>query len=117
MSQSIADYPVTNQTTKNPKTRFKEVNFGQGYRQILVDGLNSSEESWSMDFVPMDSTAAENLESILLESVTSSTNFISWTPIGETETKYYTAHEVQKRPVSHNLWKITCTLRREYLLG
>lgn len=117
MSQSIDGYKLSYNISKQPKTRFREVNFGQGYRQIIVDGLNADEEMWSVTFIPMDSTDSSSLESILLDSVTAASNFISWTAPGETTTKYWTAHEVSKIPAGPTLWQISCSLRREFILG
>jgi phage-related protein len=113
---SIDSYPVSYSFSKNSKTRVKDTSFGMGYRQIVEDNFNSLELTWDVDFTPMDSTAAITLEAILVDSVKNSTKFISWIGPGEVATSNYTAHEIQKKPASHNLWRISCQLRKEYTL-
>lgn len=116
MAVSIDSYKVRYTTSKSPKTRIKENSFGMGYRQIIEDGPNSDEESWNVDFTPLDTTGILALESILLDSVKTTNNYLSWTPPGEDTIKYYTAHDIQKKPLSSTLWYMTCTLRREFPL-
>ena len=112
-------YKVTKRTAKKRKINTKELQFGDGYRQILVDGINYDREQWSMDFVLLDSTSAIALEEILVNSVYAPANIIQWTPLDSTTAKYWTAGEVSKTPngISGRCqWKITCTLSREYPL-
>jgi len=116
MSQSISGYKTTYECIKNPVTRVKEIDFGMGYRNIITDGLNSDTETWSIYFIPMDTTSVVALETILLNSVNGSSNFIEWTPNGESEVKYFTAKEIQKHSVGPGLFKINCTFRREFPL-
>lgn len=114
MSQSISAYDVTYNTSKNPQTRFKEVNFGGGYRQITVDQTDYDEEKWSVDFKPLSETNANALETILLNSVNGTSNYILWTGPGESTAKYYTAHSITKFKQGPNCWKMACELRREF---
>jgi phage-related protein len=116
MSQSIDSYKMTYSISLSPKTRVKEMNYGQGYRQIVEDGFNTAEESWNIEFRPLDSTSFLALETILLNSVKDSNNFISWTPPEESTAKYYTAHDILRSPVGPNYWRIQATLRREFIL-
>lgn len=109
-------YAVTYNTIKNPRSRITEVNFGDGYRQISIDGINYQEESWQVDFKPITQTQANSLEQILLQSVNGSDNYLYWTGPGESKAKYYTAHNISKIPLASNLWKVTCQLRREFPL-
>jgi len=112
-------YKVTKNTSKKRKLNTKELQFGDGYRQILVDGINYDREQWSMDFVLLDSTSASALEDILVNSVYAPANIIQWTPLDSTETKYWTAGEVSKTPngiPGRCQWKITCTLMQEFPL-
>lgn len=117
MSQSIDNYKSFRNPTGAKKTRVNENSYGQGYRQIIVDGLNADEENWDIQFVPVDTTTAASLETILLDSVKESSNFILWEPPGDTTSKYFTAQDIMKKSVSPTLWVISCTLRREYILG
>ena len=117
MSQSIASYRITNSFSKSPKTRSREVNFGGGYRQIIVDGLNAKEEVWQVEFIPYINTTASGLETILLNSTSSASNFISWTPPGESTAKNYTAQDIQKQHIPPSWYVVSCSLRREFILS
>jgi phage-related protein len=116
MSQSISSYRISNNFAKTPRTRTREINFGNGYRQIIVDGFNANEETWNVEFIPYTSATASGLEAILLNSVTSSTNFISWTPPGAGSALYFTAHDIQKTFIAPSWYVISATLRKEFIL-
>jgi phage-related protein len=117
MAQSIDSYVVLSSATKRPITRVKETNFGQGYRQILQDGFNTDEEVWDVEFKPMTASGINALETILLNSVKGSANYLSWTPEDETTVKYWTAHDILKVHFSPVYRKISCSLRREFPLS
>jgi phage-related protein len=104
-------------TAKSPKYRFIEVNFGGGYRQIVLDGLNYQEEEWAVEFETLTAANAATLEGYLLNSVSGTSTLLSWTPIGEGSSKYYTAHDVSKTPISKTHWCVNCKLRREFILS
>jgi phage-related protein len=114
MSQSIAAYKVTYNTRKKPATRVKEVSFGGGYRQILVDQTDYDEEQWEVDFAPVTEAQALALETILLNSVNGTSNYILWTGPGESTAKYYTASGISKYKQGPNCWKLGCAFRREF---
>ena len=109
-------YGVTYNTSKRPKTRVNEVSFGDGYRQIVVDGINYDEEMWDVDFVPTTSTTTAALETLLLNSKNGTANYLLWTGPGETVAKYYTADSINKIFIGPDCWKISCELRREFIL-
>jgi phage-related protein len=116
MSQSISAYKILNSSSKQPTTRVSETNYGQGYRQIIQDGFNTDEEIWNVDFDIITASAANSLETILLNSVKGTTNYIAWTPDDESTSKYWTARDIMKRSIGVNLRQISCTLRREFPL-
>jgi len=109
-------YEVTYNTNKRPQTRVNEANFGDGYRQYVGDGINLDNEEWNVDFVPVSLIQANNLELILLNSLKGTSNYLKWTPPGESVAKYYTARQIQKLSIGPDKWRITCQLRREFPL-
>lgn len=117
MSVSIDSYETTYSSSKTPNTNIKETNFGDGYNQTALDGINYDRESWFIEFVPLDSTSAITLEGILLNSVNGVANMLSWTPNGETTAKKWTANTINKQTAGPNLWTITCNFRREFPLS
>lgn len=114
---SRTTYPVTYNTSKTGSTRVKVSQFGDGYRQYIEDGINTSDEQWNVDFKPLDLTTANALETILLNSTKGTDYYIYWQGIGESESKYYTAHNINKNPLGDSLWKINCQFKREFPLG
>lgn len=119
MSQPLntSTYRLTNNISVNKKLRVKEIEFGDGYRNVVVDGVNYDIEEWDLEFFPIDSTSALTLEALLKNSLNGTSNYLSWTPPGESTTKYWTAHNINKRLVDNDYWQITTMLRREYILA
>lgn len=115
MSVSIDGYTVVSDGSKSPKTRSKELSFGNGFRNIVVDGFNADEESWDITFIPYATATANALETILLNSVKGASTLLSWTPTGEAVAKIYTAHDTQKEFVGEDYIILITTLRREYI--
>lgn len=109
-------YEVSYNTSKQPSYRTKMAQFGDGYRQITLDGTNFDEEVWNVDFIPINLINANNLELTLLQSVKGTDNYLLWTPPGESTAKYYTAEQVQKFSVGPNKWKINAQLTRQFPL-
>lgn len=112
-------YKLTSNTQKQSNYNTKKLQFGDGYINIALDGINYDREQWSMDFIPMDSTEANTLEAMLKNSVSGEAYYLKWMPAGEASYKYWIAESVNKAPVqgSSTLWKITCTLTRMFPLS
>jgi len=119
MAQALntSTYKLSRNLSCNKKLRVKEIEFGDGYRNVIGDGINQDIEEWSLEFRPMDSTSIYNLETLLKNSLNGTANYLSWTPPNDTVTKYWTAHEINKRYLANNFWQISCRLRREYILA
>jgi phage-related protein len=114
MSFNLDSYKFTFSTKRRAKTRIKEAAFGDGYRQVVVDGINPDEVLWDFEAIPYATSTANTLEAGLLNSVKSVSNLISWTGPGESASSNYTATEVQKIPLNSTLFQITCVLRKEF---
>jgi phage-related protein len=116
MSFNLDTYKFSFNTTKRAKTRYKEAAMGDGYRQLVVDGLNPDEVEFDYESIPYDKTTANTIEAGLLNSSKSSSNLISWTGPGETTSTYFTATEVIKKPLSSSLYQINAKLRKEFFV-
>ena len=114
MSFNLDTYDFTFNTMKSGKTRYKEAAMGDGYRQLVVDGLNADEVEFDYESIPYNLTTINIIEAGLLNSVKSSSNLISWTGPGETSSSYYTATQITKKPLSSSLYQITAKLRKEF---
>jgi len=76
---------ITNKSTKKVKNRILEAKFGDGYRQVANDGLNSSIDTWKIQYAPLSGAELATLDTFL--SSVGVTNWFTWVPIGETITK------------------------------
>lgn len=67
--------------------RASEIRFGDGYRQVVGDGLNTLEQSWPVTF-SRDYTEIGEIESFLLEQSLVPRSFL-WTPPGPNAVQGY----------------------------
>ncbi|MBM5802205.1 MAG: hypothetical protein FJ077_15575, partial [Cyanobacteria bacterium K_DeepCast_35m_m2_023] len=58
------------------------INFGDGYSQLLTDGLNIDQERWRCETPPLPYSSAYSVESFFLSTKGQA---ISWTPIMATK--------------------------------
>lgn len=107
---------VMYRVNKKSDYKYKETHFGDGYRQIIIDGLNFDREIWRVDFVPLNTIKASNLEVKLSNSVNGTRNYLRWKGPGEINYKYYIAKEINKFPIAPDKWKISCQLERQFPL-
>jgi len=102
--------------SKSGEYSVKTNEFGDGYNQYVLEEHNYVNEEWSLTWIPMDTTAALELEVLLLNSKNGTDNILSWTPPYESTAKYYTAWNINKNHVRKDLLQISATLKREYPL-
>ena len=94
----------------------KELQFGDGYVEIDLDGINYQRESYSLSFIPLANATCETLLGILLNSVNGTSNVLSWQPPGDGSTKYWIARDINKQHVGNDLYQVSCTLVRQFIL-
>jgi phage-related protein len=115
MSQNLTE-EVTYNFVKRTEFRRKETNFGDGYKQIVIDGINADKETWDVEFVALPTTQANNLEIKLKDSINGTNNYLKWLAPGEINYKYYVATNISKVAIRSNKFIVSCTLEREYPL-
>jgi phage-related protein len=71
------DIPLVMATPVRRTQRRQLINFGDGYSQILTDGLNIDQERWQCETPPLPYSSAYSIESFLLSKKGQQ---ISWTP-------------------------------------
>ena len=62
---TLNNMPVAIDATVRRTVRTQRVQFGDGYSQILTDGLNAQQEVWSCNTEPLDENDAYGIESYL----------------------------------------------------
>ena len=80
---TLNNMPVAIETTVRRTVRSQRVQFGDGYSQILTDGLNAQQETWSCKTGPLDENDAYGIESYLYRKKGQA---FSWTPPNATKT-------------------------------
>lgn len=83
---TLNNMPVAIETTVRRTVRTQRVQFGDGYSQILTDGLNAQQEVWSCKTGPLDENDAYGIESYLYRKKGQA---FLWTP--PNATKVFTA--------------------------
>jgi len=83
---TLNNMPVALETSARRGVRAQRVQFGDGYSQILTDGLNSQHESWQCSTGPLALEDAYGIESYLYRKKGQA---FSWTP--PDSTKSFTA--------------------------
>ena len=77
------DIPLDQSLTQTRTQRVQRAQFGDGYSQVLTDGLNSEQEAWQCQTPPLKFAEINSLESFLLEQKGQA---ITWTPPYSTKT-------------------------------
>jgi phage-related protein len=74
---NLNNMPVALDTTVKRTNRIQRVQFGDGYSQVLTDGLNAQLETWTCSTGPLYEDEAYGIESYLLRQRGQA---IEWTP-------------------------------------
>lgn len=80
---AFADIKLDLSSTQRRSQRIQRVQFGDGYSQVLTDGLNQDQEIWNCKTIPLTNEEAFSIESYLL-SVKGEA--ITWSPPFDTKT-------------------------------
>jgi len=71
------DIPLAFATTQSKRQRIQRAQFGDGYSQVLTDGLNTDTETWSCETPALTLDEIHSIESYLLSKKGQA---ITWTP-------------------------------------
>ena len=77
------DIPLDPSLTQQRSQRVQRAQFGDGYSQVLTDGLNAERETWQCQTPPLTYPEINSIESFLLEQKGQA---ISWIPPFSTKT-------------------------------
>tara|TARA_R110002012_G_C11539174_1_gene601264 strand:- start:497 stop:1018 length:522 start_codon:yes stop_codon:yes gene_type:complete len=77
------DIPLDPSLTQQRSQRVQRAQFGDGYSQVLTDGLNAEQETWQCQTPPLTYPEVNSIESFLLEQKGQA---ISWVPPFSTKT-------------------------------
>tara|TARA_R100000908_G_C3658869_1_gene87071 strand:- start:74 stop:595 length:522 start_codon:yes stop_codon:yes gene_type:complete len=77
------DIPLNQSLTQRRSQRVQRAQFGDGYSQVLTDGVNAEQETWECQTPPLTFAKINSLESFFLEQKGQA---IAWTPPYSTKT-------------------------------
>jgi len=77
------DIPLDPSLTQERSQRVQRAQFGDGYSQVLTDGLNAEQETWQCQTPPLTYAEVNSIESFFLEQKGQA---ISWIPPFSTKT-------------------------------
>jgi len=99
----------TTSSQKSHTPRVKAINFGNGYKQIYGDGLNSNLESWSLSWL-VDDTDKQIIEDFF--ATAGGINYFNWTSqeAGATQ-KQYICESWLIQPMGASKYQINATFK------
>ena len=97
--------------SSQPKTR--KVQFGDGYEQRTLIGLNQNPKVWSLTFENISETDSDTIETFLDARAADSESF-DWSPPDETDTYKWVCEEWSKTLPYGNLATIQATFREVF---
>jgi len=96
----------TTASNRNHTPRVKMIKFGNGYKQIVGDGINSNLEKWSLSFV-LNDTNKQTVEDFF--SVTGGYDYFNWTsPEAGATQKQYLVPSWTIQPIGASNYTINC---------
>ena len=112
---AIETFSWRTQTQSQPqgafKTRTREAQFGDGYKQVSGDGLNPEEQNWPLTFTGSEKDMLPILEFIRAHTIKA---FI-WTPPYGVPGLYRVGKEsITATPIGGMAMTITCTFEQAF---
>lgn len=117
---TLPSIDTTYQISKKTDTRILETNFGDGYTQRALDGINSIVDKWSLSWT-VTSTDADTLTDFF--EARGGYESFDWTPHGETVSKKWTCKSWSKNPTGgkdstgNEIWDISASFKQEFDLS
>ncbi len=105
-------YPILELSAGAEDVRTLGVEFGDGYGQSVVDGINAEEEVWQVVFRAFEPVKFRTLKTIFKQG---NDNLLECTLPGDDTAKYWEAGKFQYKPVMGKI-QLSCEFNRKYPL-
>lgn len=99
-------------TDMSTEYRVRRVNFGDGYSQRAVDGLNAQPQSWRLVWEHIADADAETLRVFFRDL--GGSGIIDWTPFGQATALKWTGSSFTLKPSGTLLSDCSITLTQEF---
>lgn len=93
------------------KHRIKEVEFGDGYKQVAGDGINPESQTWPFSYMGLKDEVMHILKFIRQHTIKS---FIWTPPFGEKGLYRVKADSISMIPISGGIMKLTATFEQAF---
>tara|TARA_R110000851_G_scaffold12997_5_gene44693 strand:- start:5115 stop:5462 length:348 start_codon:yes stop_codon:yes gene_type:complete len=103
---------ITQSSTRNTQYRSIVINFGGGYTQRAADGNNSTRNSWSLVYTPLNATERDTLRAFF-DSVGSYDTF-TWTAPNDTERFYRVNGQLTEESLAGNQFTVRVAIVEEF---
>lgn len=115
MPETFPNIKPDRSSTRTKKDRTLQADFGDGYGQTALDGINTSMEEWRLSFKDYPEAEIQTLTDFL-DARQSNEHFL-WTPPGEvTAKKWKQVDEYDVTFPGHGTRSLTVTIKRVYVL-
>ena len=102
---------ISQSSTKKRINRVIRCQFGDGYEQVRVDGINNKVDTWELMFEALNSSERDTLTNFL--DAIGGWDYFTWTPVGEPAAKKFKVTDgFSETPLSGNLYTITFTAKQ-----
>lgn len=110
-AQTLPDIPP-HRASKGHSVRFKllEAEFGDGYEQAAIDGINNKREIWNLTWSREDGADIVTLKAFF-DSLNGVDPFF-WTPVNEVVPKLWRVRGYDSKPEASNVETLSLTFKR-----
>lgn len=98
--------------TREVSHRVAKNNFGDGYTQRVLDGLNTKKEIWQLRWKNIPTAEKDAIVNFLNERA--GYQAFSWTAPGSGVSLYYTCEKFSVSPVWVGYWSVSATFEQVY---
>ena len=109
---TVVTFNPTKGVKRNPTPRILKAQFGDGYLQRTVDGINSIEENWSLSFINRNSTEADILVGFLEDR--KGVEAFDWPPPSSSSSIRVYCPKWDISLVANNTKSISCTFTKVF---
>ncbi len=108
---------ITTASIKTVENRILEAQFGNGYRQVTSDGLNSNIDKWKIQYAPITGVNLATLDTFL--NTVGVIDWFTWIPLGETTSKKWRIdkNSLTRTMLDTSRYAIKFTITQSFDLG
>ena len=99
---------ISQDFTKEVEFDTREVQFGNGYKEIAPKGINDKTEKWRLNYESM--TAAEYGDLMTALNTVKKNDYLTWTPFGEVSSKNWSVVGSRTERYKNGMWDVSIGL-------